>query len=260
MFDILELNTKLLMELREIAKSMKIKRVEAMKKQDLIFRILDQQAIKTIAPVHIPVLKKAEEAPSVLIPEEEPTEDTPIEDTAIEDTPVAEEAKKPELLVTKHKRERLSKGWEQVNFQKIDTADEKTTTEEEETVKEQILFEDDIVAKEKTVIEEKPAAQEESADDKKYDVEKIPAVEETTIKPEVSTAEQPNYKEQSSRKEEEPHVFERRKAIERKQHDRPFDFDGVIVGEGVLEIMPEGFGFLRSADYNYLNSPDDIYV
>ncbi|MBE6197017.1 MAG: transcription termination factor Rho [Rikenellaceae bacterium] len=38
------------------------------------------------------------------------------------------------------------------------------------------------------------------------------------------------------------------------------DFAGVIEGEGVLEIMPDGFGFLRSADYNYLNSPDDIYV
>lgn len=38
------------------------------------------------------------------------------------------------------------------------------------------------------------------------------------------------------------------------------DFAGEIEGEGVLEIMPDGFGFLRSADYNYLNSPDDIYV
>lgn len=38
------------------------------------------------------------------------------------------------------------------------------------------------------------------------------------------------------------------------------DFAGKIEGEGVLEIMPDGYGFLRSADYNYLNSPDDIYV
>ena len=38
------------------------------------------------------------------------------------------------------------------------------------------------------------------------------------------------------------------------------DFVGVVEGEGVLEIMPDGYGFLRSADYNYLNSPDDIYV
>ena len=38
------------------------------------------------------------------------------------------------------------------------------------------------------------------------------------------------------------------------------DFDGAIINEGVLEIMPDGYGFLRSADYNYLSSPDDIYV
>lgn len=38
------------------------------------------------------------------------------------------------------------------------------------------------------------------------------------------------------------------------------DFVGVVEGEGVLEVMPDGYGFLRSADYNYLNSPDDVYV
>jgi transcription termination factor Rho len=38
------------------------------------------------------------------------------------------------------------------------------------------------------------------------------------------------------------------------------EFDGVILGEGVLEMMPDGYGFLRSSDYNYLSSPDDIYV
>ena len=39
-----------------------------------------------------------------------------------------------------------------------------------------------------------------------------------------------------------------------------FNFDGIAQAEGVLEVMPEGFGYLRSADYNYLNSPDDVYV
>ena len=39
-----------------------------------------------------------------------------------------------------------------------------------------------------------------------------------------------------------------------------FEFDGIIESEGVLDIMQEGYGFLRSSDYNYLTSPDDIYV
>ncbi len=40
----------------------------------------------------------------------------------------------------------------------------------------------------------------------------------------------------------------------------PYNFEGILDGTGVLEIMPDGYGFLRSSDYNYLNSPDDIYV
>lgn len=42
--------------------------------------------------------------------------------------------------------------------------------------------------------------------------------------------------------------------------DSPYDFKGILTSYGVLEIMPEGYGFLRSSDYNYLGSPDDIYV
>jgi len=49
---------------------------------------------------------------------------------------------------------------------------------------------------------------------------------------------------------------------QQKSQEQPvnLDFDNVIVNEGVLEIMPDGYGFLRSSDYNYLTSPDDIYV
>lgn len=60
------------------------------------------------------------------------------------------------------------------------------------------------------------------------------------------------------------------KSFEHNPHKKPYhhekkpepvyNFDGVVISEGVLEIMPDGYGFLRSSDYNYLNSPDDIYV
>ena len=47
----------------------------------------------------------------------------------------------------------------------------------------------------------------------------------------------------------------------RRRYKEPdFEFDGIIESEGVLEIMQDGYGFLRSSDYNYLSSPDDIYV
>ncbi|MET3979447.1 transcription termination factor Rho [Mucilaginibacter sp. UYP25] len=62
--------------------------------------------------------------------------------------------------------------------------------------------------------------------------------------------------------ESRPQKFERR-APQQSKNQEPainLDFDNVIVNEGVLEIMPDGYGFLRSSDYNYLTSPDDIYV
>ena len=66
--------------------------------------------------------------------------------------------------------------------------------------------------------------------------------------------------------EEEPILEEPVEAEEEKTRVSPRDvhfnieFDGVIISEGVLEMMPDGYGFLRSSDYNYLSSPDDIYV
>ncbi|MFS8615853.1 MAG: transcription termination factor Rho [Solitalea sp.] len=64
------------------------------------------------------------------------------------------------------------------------------------------------------------------------------------------------------KKEEKP-VEEKRPARSRTEQPAStssLDFDNVIINEGALEIMPDGYGFLRSADYNYLTSPDDIYV
>jgi transcription termination factor Rho len=51
-----------------------------------------------------------------------------------------------------------------------------------------------------------------------------------------------------------------RPRLTKKRDEFPFEYEGFITAEGVLEIMPDGYGFLRSSDYNYLNSPDDIYV
>ena len=47
------------------------------------------------------------------------------------------------------------------------------------------------------------------------------------------------------------------KPVHEEKPERQFDFEGIVSNTGVLEIMPEGYGFLRSPDYNYLNSPDD---
>ena len=54
--------------------------------------------------------------------------------------------------------------------------------------------------------------------------------------------------------------FEHGNQNKSKKEELNLDFDNAIINEGILEIMPDGYGFLRSSDYNYLSSPDDIYV
>ena len=94
--------------------------------------------------------------------------------------------------------------------------------------------------------------------------------EEQEVPAFTQAAEQPGQEDAPVKSEEvvaetKPAKFERRFNNGQNNAKTPdpainLDFDNVIVNEGVLEIMPDGYGFLRSSDYNYLTSPDDIYV
>ena len=72
-----------------------------------------------------------------------------------------------------------------------------------------------------------------------------------------SAAEQPEKEAEPKESEEQPKP---ETPVKEQREQQKEYFAGEIIGEGVLEVMPDGYGFLRSADYNYLNSPDDIYV
>ena len=69
---------------------------------------------------------------------------------------------------------------------------------------------------------------------------------------------------QAANNNNQPRPQEQKQQEQKLQEQRPaepvIEFEGVVEATGVLEILPEGYGFLRSSDYNYLNSPDDIYV
>ena len=99
------------------------------------------------------------------------------------------------------------------------------------------------------------------------------AQNEPAAKPVQETAAQPEPKRRGRKPKQEQEQAQEQESAQASQPEeipatRPYeeevitkdDFAGEIEGEGVLEIMPDGYGFLRSADYNYLNSPDDIYV
>jgi transcription termination factor Rho len=81
--------------------------------------------------------------------------------------------------------------------------------------------------------------------------------------PQQEKSQQPQQEKPQQNQENAPVHKKEYKENRPKREDKPVfdvDLDGVIFSEGVLEMMPEGYGFLRSSDYNYLSSPDDIYV
>ncbi|OCX54485.1 transcription termination factor Rho [Mucilaginibacter sp. PPCGB 2223] len=95
----------------------------------------------------------------------------------------------------------------------------------------------------------------------------VPAAVEAGIEPLEEVTQPDEAPVQAPEAAARPQKFERRNNNNQNNNQQKaqepainLDFDNVIVNEGVLEIMPDGYGFLRSSDYNYLTSPDDIYV
>jgi transcription termination factor Rho len=84
--------------------------------------------------------------------------------------------------------------------------------------------------------------------------------EQTTIPAAIAQMLQEEDVQQPEMAEEPVQQFQPRPQFKKEPPVFNIEFDGIIQGEGVLEMMPDGYGFLRSSDYNYLSSPDDIYV
>ncbi len=209
MYDILELNDKLVNELKEIARLMSIPNYDELRKQELIYKILDQQALNPQASSSI---KEA------LVAKFAPAEKVSLKETKAEPEPeIAEEAAGSK---ERPKRKR--------------------------------------VIPEKTAVPDKPAAVvlEPSV--------KIPAKRQEPYVPPAQPVPQPridNFNRPApQRPAEQDRNFRQRREIPVPVVEAPAELDSIIEAEGVLETMPDGFGFLRSSDFNYLTSPDDVYV
>ncbi len=189
MYTIDDLNVRLLSELKEIAEGMGVKNAKKLAKQDLVYKILDQQAIAGDAT---PTPKQA------------PTGD-------------------PERKMRPRRRENVA-------------PDAAPKPQEQEEVKE--LSSDEIL---------------QSIDNIEVD-QSITSFEDTTEP--APLVEAPR----REQREERPFQNPNQSNQQPRKENLIRDFDGVVSNEGVLEIMQDGYGFLRSSDYNYLASPDDIYV
>lgn len=302
MYNIIELNDKNLPELQSIAKELGIKNVESLKKDELVYGILDEQAIANASKkttkekeprkrsrisvkkegdkVYTATQDKAQKleantpeistkvSPFKIEPTNPETVNTEKVETNTEQTTVSEETTNP----TPKKRGRKSKAKKVAEADKTETSmqkDEKPTVisespaigdlvenQQEETTSVQI---DDFIAIENLPSEkiELPSELIGKFEATKNDVEVVPnyKFQSRNSKGNNQRRNNVNNNPPSEGDPSQQPLQEQRKPIEKN-----YDFDGILNGIGVLEIMPDGYGFLRSSDYNYLSSPDDIYV
>ena len=218
MYDIIELNKKLVNELRDIAKELDIKKADKLKKEDLVYQILDQQAINPPKQESKPAEKKRVPAGSSNGATSKPKRKR---------LP----AEKPSLFNDTNKD----------NTSAAPATPSATATEENKP---------------------NPPKAEESKPTPPSAEENKAEAPKPAHKPNPRPANPPQKREDNRPAPQQRDNNHNRgnQAPRNKADDHGYDFDGIIVSEGVLETMPDGYGFLRSSDYNYLNSPDDIYV
>jgi len=237
MYDILQLNDMLVPELLDIAEKLDIPNSKKLDKQSLIYKILDKQAVIASEDQGNGDEKKGRKRKAAATKKEEPASTpAPAEPAASEEKPAAKRGRKnaepaPAPAAAPKK---VSKSEEQPTTppkRKLDLdLDIPSLTFDDD---------DDIVlpALSDEVEEEIVLPEEENEDD-------FVTEQETAM---------PAPKQQQSGGGG-GHKYPKKAEVFN------IEFDGVIVSEGVLEMMPDGYGFLRSSDYNYLSSPDDIYV
>jgi transcription termination factor Rho len=298
MYDIVELNSKLLTELREIAKGLEIKKVESYKKQDLIYKILDAQAVNP--PKEVKENEKShqrDKGPRKRLPAESSSaqkKDAPApatgqqkgqnQEKSGQERDKSKDQKQASPIPERHdKREQRPESERQdqrqmqpqgkQHFENRDRPRENQPHQRSFDGERRFDRHRDNRPPENR--ERKPNYDQQKDQDKKRvylsdelaegptsvleDNDKVIIPQSEGLSPDlpVENHSQEKPKLETHQKEKEPQ--HKQKPHERQKAEN-YEFDGIIIAEGVLEIMPDGYGFLRSSDYNYLNSPDDIYV
>lgn len=264
MYDILQLNDMLVPQLKDLAEKLSVKNVKKLSKQELIYKILDQQAIlnKSAVPDDEDEAKSQEPKKRGRKPgstnkaKEEQVEEI------IQTAPESKEAEG-----SRRERVRIVRGPEKVVFApKSEIHEEKHVNQENGDVP--AKAEAATVKSEAEPATEKPQRYDRNERQDRGDRNDRP--EQVTItrpEPRHRHQRQPynqqgqQYNQQAQPGNTSPE-YRRQVPVETKVEEPKFmpDLDGIIESEGILELMPEGYGFLRSSDYNYLSSPDDTYV
>ena len=251
-FDLKEMDQD---QLRALASELNVKGFKKMEKDDLVYAIIDEAAKQNA--------KNAPEKP------EKKKRGRPKKSEAPEPKPEVTEAK-PETTEVKPENEQVEKT-EQPQKAKRGRKPKKQqpapVAEPAPEVKEAVV--ESAVAKDpkvenKTEVKEEPAPQQKQPRQKRARIQKGGAQPQPeSAKPAAEPVQPETKNDERQVKETEPSAPQQKPQNQQQnqQQKQPqIEFEGVVEATGVLEIMPDGYGFLRSSDYNYLNSPDDIYV
>ena len=295
-YNITELSSKTLEELQEIAREIGFSPDAFPEKRELIYEILDQQAVTVAETTSV---KRKPGRPRKSSSAEESTHETPkstpaTSSASADDAPEASEDA-PEVEQPKRKRGRPSKAEALAREQALSAVAK--ASQEHAKDPEAIAVEEPAApapkpirgartsasaakpaaAVEPRVAEAAPAAAKEGEapaaapaqsparmvfrhkDSKSVLDEILPTLNTPQPQPKVRQQQPQAHQVQvQAQQPAEPKAQPAVKAVARPQQE--FDFSGILECSGVLEILPDGYGFLRSADYNYLPSPDDIYL
>lgn len=220
MFEISELKAKKLAELVELAKELNIPKHKTLKKLDLVYQILDVQALNP----------KAVQKTTTSLPKEEASEE----------------------LKTRQQ------------VQKRQPRVKKETSNEDVTSNDETKVDSDEKPQRKQRTPHKVQKADTNNDQRSKNKEQNSDQNNDQNNDQKSKNNNPN-----QNKNKQAHSNNNQRKEKNSNYDRDLknrykqpehEFDGIIASEGVLDIMQEGYGFLRSSDYNYLSSPDDIYV
>lgn len=260
-YSIIDLRSKSLEDLYEIAKvlEIKVKKISGKEdeatrnalKEEIVYKIIDEQAIQNMdKPIkRAPKPKKSAQLSNPKGKKEkkeiapEPIEQ-PQGSTKTRQRPV----KAKEIVVSLDD-----------NTTKAEVVKEEPKLEATES-----LAEEKPKSIKKAPSKRKKISSKEGENKENKEVnETITAIESKEVKPREEKAKE--IKETATERIEQSNKIEEQQSTKKEEIHQPqptpkIEFEGIVEASGVLEIMPDGYGFLRSSDYNYLNSPDDIYV
>lgn len=227
MFDISALKNMKLSELQDIAKLAKTIKFAGVKKEDLIVQILEQQAASSTDS-----------------------------NTSVEVG--AEKPKRARILPSKKESIQATQDTEEVSnttSNGAEIASEASQSEAPKIVKfSKSAYEQKVAKKEKVATKDNQGELELPLESMTKEVVEVPTVAKKA-NPNQLNKQNPNPN-QNGNQNQNPNQKNKKSNFGHSD----YEFDGIIESEGVLEMMPDGYGFLRSSDYNYLASPDDIYL